>query len=171
MRPVLILLSSNVLGVIVGGLFFLAASRSFNLTEMGRYSVAISIQWVTVGLIGTGLSVAAIRVSSDYLRVGDRAAAAGVISLAFILAALMSLFLAGISLAVTHSISNQQFLSGPLLALVAIWAGARAMLDCLRSGLPVQRLYTRVGLLMVLSAVTGLASLGIVLWVDSLTLK
>ena len=60
-RPVSLLLASNILGTAVAGVFFLTASWNLTLEQMGSYAVAISIQWVTVGLIGSGLSVAVIR--------------------------------------------------------------------------------------------------------------
>jgi O-antigen/teichoic acid export membrane protein len=171
LHPILTLLSSNILGVVVGGVFFLAASLSFDLKEMGFYTVAISVQWIAAGVIGTGLSVAIIRVSTDYLITGERAAAAGMVGAAYVAAGTVSVFAATICLGLTQLTAKQPLLSGGILALVFLWAGARSMIDCLRSGLLIQQQYTRVGLLMILSTITGLAAFGTVVLIGPLTLK
>ena len=49
------LLSSNLLGTLSGGVFFLMASWNLPIEEMGRYAVAISAQWIAVGLVGSGM--------------------------------------------------------------------------------------------------------------------
>ena len=66
-KPIISLLTSNFLGAAVGGAFFLYASWSFDLSEMGRYTVVISIQWVVVGLLGSGLSTAVVRLAAGQL--------------------------------------------------------------------------------------------------------
>src|ERR671925_1192376 len=97
-RPILTLLSSNLLGAVVGGAFFLSASRSFDLAEMGLYAVALSTYWIIAGLVGTGLHVATVRLSTDYLTAGDLAAAAEIVTLAVLAAGGLSLLMAGLSL-------------------------------------------------------------------------
>lgn len=169
MKPILTLLSSNILGVLVGGIFFLTASWYFDLASMGVYSVAISIQWIAVGVIGTGLSVAAIRVATDYLAKEEFSYSSGIIISAYILAAIFSLSLVGISIGLEKIYTKPSAISWELINLAFLWAGGRAMIDCLRSGMLIQRQYNRVAILMVLSAATGLLSLGVVLFWGNLT--
>jgi O-antigen/teichoic acid export membrane protein len=83
-RPVIFLLSGNLLGAAVGGVFFLTATQRFSLEEMGHYAVAISFQWVMFGIFGTGLSIATIRFARDYYAVDDRAGATSVMTQAAI---------------------------------------------------------------------------------------
>lgn len=168
-RPILTLLGSNVLGLMVGGVFFLLASWYFDLVQMGLYSVAISIQGIVAGFLGTGLGVASIRVSSGYLAAGERSAAAGVIALAYTTAAFLSLGIAAACMGLPYLVSRPLFLPAKLLVLVVLWAGARSMIECLRSGLLAQQDYPRIVMLMVLSAVTGLMSLGLIFLVGPLT--
>jgi hypothetical protein len=79
-RPILTLLSGNLLGTVVGGAFFLAASWRFGLDDMGRYAVAISAQWVAFGLIGPGMATTTLRFAGDRFATGDRPGAAGVVA-------------------------------------------------------------------------------------------
>jgi O-antigen/teichoic acid export membrane protein len=157
------LLSSNVLGAMAGGVFFLVASRSFELDEMGRYGMAIGIQWVMVGLLGSGLSVAVIRLAADALASDDRPDAFGIVIGGIGIAAGVSLVVAALGVTVGHLAPDAPFgLGGTTLGWVALWGGGRSMLDCVRSGLLVERRYDRAAVLMVLSAVTGLTTLLVV---------
>ena len=54
--PIAKLLSGNLLGTFAGGVFFLAASWTLPIEEMGHYAVAISAQWIGVGLVVIGTS-------------------------------------------------------------------------------------------------------------------
>jgi O-antigen/teichoic acid export membrane protein len=170
-RAILTLFSSNLLGAVVGGAFFLSASRSFDLAEMGLYAVALSTYWIITGLLGTGLHVATVRLSTDYLTAGDLAAAAEIVTLAVLTAGALSLLMAGLSLGSNLLTAAQLFLLGPLLALVALWAGARSVQDCLFAGLLVKQQFSRASLLLSLSAATGLVSLIGMLLAGSLTLR
>src|SRR4029453_3858831 len=169
-RPILTLLSSNLLAAVVGGGFFLSASRSFDLAEMGLYAVALSTHWIIAGLIGTGLHVATVRLSTDSLEAGDRAPAAEIVTLAVLTAGGLSLLVAGLSLGANLLTAAQLFLLGPLLALVALWAGARSVQDCLLAGLLGKQKFSRASLLLGLSAVTGSVSLIGMLLAGPLTL-
>jgi O-antigen/teichoic acid export membrane protein len=171
MRPILTLLSGNFVGAAAGGVFFLAASWNFDLEEMGRYAVAISAQWVAFGLVGTGLSVATVRLTTDRLLAGDRGGAAGVVAMAAATSATISLSAAGLCLAVASLAAGRSGLPGEVMALVALWAGARALLDCVRAGLLAQQEFTRVALLMLLSAATGLTALLVTVLGEPLTLE
>jgi O-antigen/teichoic acid export membrane protein len=170
-QPLLILFGSNLLGAIVGGIFFLFASWDFDLEGIGLYAVAINTQWIVVGLVGTGLSVATIRLSTDFLVTGKREAAGGVVLLSVLISIGICLFGAVIGGVITLFPAKSFLLPGGFMVLIALWAGARSALDCLRSGLLAQQQYNRVGLLMVLSTIVGLVSLVIVLLSGSLTLK
>jgi O-antigen/teichoic acid export membrane protein len=160
-RPILVLLISNLLGTAVAGVFFLVASRSFTLATMGGYTVAISIQWVAVGLVGTGLSVATIRLSTDMLTEGDRSRAAGLVVLAVATAVCFSVLAAAAGLAIGQQLLDAPIFTADMLALAILWAGARATLDCIRSGLLADQRFNRVAILMGISAVTGLGALGL----------
>jgi O-antigen/teichoic acid export membrane protein len=170
-RPISTLFASNLLGAIAGGVFFLVASRSFDLEEMGRYAVLISAQWIAVGLLGTGLSVATVRLATDRLLAGERSAAAGVVATSAIIAVAISLSAAGLCLGLAPLSASWFGIPAQLLALVALWAGGRSLLDCVRAGLLAQQQFNRVGLLMVLSASTGLLSLLVVVLTGPLTLE
>ena len=138
--PVLTLLSSNVVGAAAGGLFFLIASRAFDLEEMGRYTVAIGLQWVLVGLVGSGLSVAVIRLAADAIAADDRPAAAGIVSVGILFSAGLGIAVATIGFAVGRGDGFAPFgLDGTILGWVALWGGARSVLDSIRSGLLVER--------------------------------
>lgn len=171
LRPILLLLSGNLLGAAVGGAFFFAASWRFPLEEMGRYAVAISTQWVTFGLIGTGVSIATLRLVRDRLAASDRPGGAGII----VNAALGVVALA-LLVALVGWLALERFGVGvsiaPLLAVLAVlWAGARALLDVLRSGLLAQQDFRRTAVLTVLSAATGLTALVVTLLTGELTVR
>ncbi len=169
MRNILTLLAGNCLGTVVGAVFFLSASRNFSLSQMGLYGVAISVQWILAGIAGTGLHVATVRLTTAHLSAGNRAAAAGVVALAAMTASAITLSAAAFCLVLSRVVSL--FLPGELLAMAALWAGGRLVLECVRAGLLVQQQYTRVCLLMCLSAITGLGSLGVAFLRGPLTLE
>jgi O-antigen/teichoic acid export membrane protein len=168
-RPVLLLLSGNLVGAVVGGTFFLAAVQRFSLEQMGRYAVAISFQWITFGLIGTGLAIATLRLARDRLASGDRAGAAGVVANAIIITSVATLVLAAIAWAGLARLGAVLQLDPVVGALSVLWAGARALLDILRSGLLAQQDFRRTSLLTSASAATGLAALTLVLSSGELT--
>ncbi len=170
MRPIALLLGANLVGAAAGGVFFLVASWSFDLAGMGGYGIAISVHWVAVGLVGTGLSVATIRLVTDRLAAGDPRAAGGLVALSTCLAVVASLLLAGAGYLAGRAGLPGPLLPGPTLALALLWAGARSAMDCLRSGLLARQEYSRAALLMLASAATGLASLGAALATGPLTL-
>jgi O-antigen/teichoic acid export membrane protein len=171
MQPVMILLGSNFIGLLVGGCFFLNAAWKFDLSQMGIYSLAISIQVIVTGFIGNGLSVATVRLATDYIAADDRPAAGGIVAFSVIIPAGLCLLGAAICVGLPHIAAYNQFLTGEVLALVALWAGGASMLACLKSGLLAQRNYKGAGMLTVLSAVTGLLSLITVLLGGPLTVK
>jgi O-antigen/teichoic acid export membrane protein len=158
---VLALLAGNLVGAAVGGIFFLVASWRFDLEEMGRYAIAISIQWVVFGLFGTGLAVATLRVARDRLGAGDRAGAAGVVAGALAIGggvvALLALGCAALPL------GAEALLAPRVLALAVAWAGARTLLECIRSGLLAEQRFGRAAILSGVSAATGLAALAFAL--------
>ncbi len=170
LHPVALLLGANLVGAAAGGVFFLVASWSFDLAGMGGYGLAISVHWVAVGLVGTGLSVATIRLVTDRIGAGDRPAAAGVVALAAVLAVAGCGALAVAGFLLGSSGATGPLLPGRVLALALTWAAARSTMDCLRSGLLARREYGRAAVLMLASAATGLVSLGIALASGSLTL-
>jgi len=171
LRPILTLLTSNMLGTAVGGVFFLVASHKFDLQEMGLYAVAISVQWILAGLLGTGLSIATIRLASDHLTAGEGRATAGVVAVAAATAGTISLVAALLCYGLAALFPDAAFLPARLLGLAALWAGARSVLDCLRSGLLAQKNFTRAAVLMVGSGVTGLTALGLTLISGPFTLQ
>lgn len=168
-RSLLVLLSGNVLGAAVGGTFFLVASWLLSLEEMGRYAVAISVQWVSFGLIGTGLSIAALRVTRDRLAAEDRPGAAGVIVNALIAVCGLVLLLGTGAYALLSAFGDRVAIAPRLAVLAILWAGARALLDALRSGLLAQQNFPRAAILTSLSAGTGLLSLALALTTGELT--
>jgi O-antigen/teichoic acid export membrane protein len=170
-RPILVLLTGNLLGAAVGGIFFLLASRRFSIDEMGRYTIAISAQFVTFGLIGTGLSIATLRLTRDRLAAGDRPGAAGTIANALTGITLMALVLSIASFFVL-GLAPTQFALVPVLAVLAIlWAGARGLLDILRSGLLAQQDFSRTAILTILSAASGLIALTVVMASGEFTVR
>ena len=168
-RPILLLLSGNFIGAAVGGAFFLVASQRFSLEQMGRYAVAISFQWVAFGLIGTGLAISTLRIARDRLALDDRAGAAGVVASAAIAASLLTVVAAIISYGVLVLFRAALGIDPLLGVLAVLWAGARALLDCIRSGLLAQQDFRRTALLTGASAATGLVALSIVVSSEELT--
>ncbi len=168
-RSILMLLSGNVLGAAVGGMFFLVASWLFSLEEMGRYAVAISVQWVSFGLIGTGLSIATLRVTRDRLAADDRPGAAGVIVNALIAVCGLVLLLGTGAYALLSAFGDRVAIAPRLAVLAIVWAGARALIDALRSGLLAQQDFPRAAILTSLSAATGLLSLVVALTTGGIT--
>ncbi len=166
--PVAQLFSGNLLGAIGGGVFFLTASWSLSIEDMGRYAVAISAQWIGVGLVGTGLAVATLRLAADRLDRDDPAGAAGIVAqgaaTALAVTVAILLLLAGFGLAMPGTL-------GPIPALIVGWAGARSFIDCVRSGFLARHQFGRATMLMVGSTVTGLAALAAVLLAAPLTLE
>jgi O-antigen/teichoic acid export membrane protein len=167
-RPLAKLLSGNLVGTFAGGIFFLTASWSLPIEEMGRYAVTISAQWIAVGLVGSGLSVATLRLAADRLDATDRAGAAGAVcqsaATAFGLALVAVLAGVGLGWLVPESMAS-------LPPLVAGWAGARSIIDCLRSGLLATHRFGRAALLMVGTATTGLSALAVAVASGPLTLE
>lgn len=159
MRAILTLLASNTLGTVVAGVFFLVASWKFDLQQMGLYAVAISVQWIFAGLLGSGLSVSTVRLATDQLKAGNRSAAAGIVASATATGAGVSVALAAAAFGLALVAPAQPFLPGELMALAALWAGGRAVIDCLRAGLLAQQQFTRAAALMAISAGTGLTAL------------
>ncbi|HEX6316375.1 MAG TPA: hypothetical protein VFZ73_16005, partial [Gemmatimonadaceae bacterium] len=127
------LLTGNLLGAAVGGVFFIVASRQLSLEGMGRYAVAISLQWVAFGLIGYGLGIATLRVTRDRLAAGDRQGAAGVVGYAIISAGSITLLVAAVAYWLLGALTSR--IAPGNAALAILWAGCRAMLECSRSGL------------------------------------
>jgi O-antigen/teichoic acid export membrane protein len=168
-RPILLLLSGNFIGAAVGGTFFLVASQRFSLEQMGRYAVAISFQWVAFGLIGTGLAISTLRIARDRLALDDRAGAAGVVASATIAASLLTVIAAIASYAFLVFFGAALGIDPLLGVLAVLWAGARALLDCIRSGLLAQQDFRRTALLTSASAATGLAALVIAVSAEELT--
>jgi len=162
-RSILVLLSGNVLGAAVGGAFFLTASQSFSLEEMGRYAVAISVQWVAFGLIGTGLSIATLRITRDRLSSADRRGAAGVLVSAAISVCVLALLLGAGAYGLLRAVGERVGISPVLAVLAVAWAGSRALLDAMRSGLLAQQDFRRAALLTSTAAATGLLALTIAL--------
>jgi O-antigen/teichoic acid export membrane protein len=170
-RPIVTLLGGNLLGAAVGGAFFLTASWRFDLPEMGRYAVAISVQWVAFGLIGTGVSIATLRFANDRLAANDRAGAAGVVVTSSLAASAASLGLAAVCFLGLRAAGTEAALTPRVAALAVLWAGGRALLDCMRSGLLAQQDFARTALLTSLSAATGLGALAFAAASDDLPLE
>jgi O-antigen/teichoic acid export membrane protein len=171
MQPVMILLGSNFIGLVVGGFFFLIAAKNFGLDEMGVYGLAISIQAVFTGFIGNGISVATVRLASDYLDANDNPAAAGIAAYSIIIPAGLCIIAAVICYGLSEIGLSGEFLQAGMLLMVALWAGGASVLVCIKAGLLAQRNYKMAGLLTVLRAVTGLLSLIIVLISGPLTVR
>jgi O-antigen/teichoic acid export membrane protein len=169
MRPVATLLASNLFGAVVAGVFFLAASWSFDLTEVGRYALALTIQWCVAGLVGRALQVATVRLTVKALAGPDPTAAGGVALLAVMISAGLSLLAAGVSWGLGR-FADAWLLPSGLLALVFLWAGARSVLDCLTGSLLARQQYSRAALLVVLTALISLATLVGILLGGPLTL-
>jgi O-antigen/teichoic acid export membrane protein len=156
-------MSGNLLGAVVGGIFFIIASRLFSIQDMGRYFVAISLHWISFGLLGTGLAIATLRVARDRLQAGDQAGAAGVVAIAGSTGMLAGLALALVAYAVLWLLPVHPGMAPEVAFLAILWAGARALLDCVRSGLLAQQRFARAAILSAFTAVTGLGALLIVI--------
>jgi O-antigen/teichoic acid export membrane protein len=161
-------LSGNLLGTFAGAVFFFTASWTLPIEEMGHYAVAISTQWIAVGLVGSGLSVATLRLAADRLDAADLAGAAGVVcqSAATALAVTLVAVLVGWAIGVAAPDTM-----GSLPPLIAGWAGARSIIDCIRSGLLASQDFGRAALLMVGTAATGLTALAVAVTSGPLTLE
>jgi O-antigen/teichoic acid export membrane protein len=170
-RPILTLLSGNLLGTVVGGAFFLAASWRFGLDDMGRYAVAISAQWVAFGLIGPGMATTTLRFAGDRFATGDRPGAAGVVAGSALTVSGAALLLALVCYGVVNGLIVSTVLSPALVATAVLWGGARALLDCLRSGLLAQQDFARAAMFTAVSAATGLAALLIALLPGDLSVE
>jgi O-antigen/teichoic acid export membrane protein len=170
-RAILTLLSGNLLGAAAGGVFFLTASHHFDLAMMGHYALAISAQFIAVGLLGTGLSVATVRIATDRLLAGAQGAAAGAVAISASIAIGVSVGAALLSTLAAGLISDSFVLSSRATTLVVLWAGARSLQDCIRAGLLAERHFGRAALLMVMSAGTGLTALTVTVLSGPLTLE
>jgi O-antigen/teichoic acid export membrane protein len=168
-RPVLLLLSGNLFGAVVGGIFFIVASRLFTLEEMGRYVVAISVHWISFGLLGTGLSIATLRVARDRLLAGDQSGAAGIVGIAGTTGMVGGLLLASAAFVFLTFVPVHPGLEPRVAFLAIAWAGARALLDCVRSGLLAQQRFMRAAILSALTAASGLSALVIMSSTGKLT--
>jgi len=166
--PIAKLLSGNLLGTGAGAVFFLTASWTLSIEEMGHYAVAISTQWIAVGLVGSGLSVAALRLAADRLDAADLAGASGIVSQSAATALAVTLVAVLVGWAI--GIAAPETL-GSLPPLIAGWAGARSVIDCIRSGLLASQRFGRAALLMAGTAVTGLTALAIAVMSGPLTLE
>lgn len=169
--PVAVLLLANLVSTVVGGLYFLAASRSLSLADMGLYTVAISLQLLFSSIVGGGLHVATVRLGAEHLRHHRRAEAAGLVTFSLLLACAATLLAGGLSLAAEGlGLLRSHYLAFPFLLLVTVWAGSRTVVNCELGGLLAQqRLYLGAGLVL-LGALTGLASLGAAMLGGPLTL-
>ncbi len=154
-------------------MFFLVASWYFDVAEMGFYALAISVQWVLVGIFGSGMSVAVVRLSVDHFGRGDAAGAAGITAIAAGLALLGTTLAAALSLLLLDlpATMGGMPLSATLAPLIALWAGGRAVLECLRASLLARENYRRVAQLTIASAVFGLSALAVVLLTGELDLR
>jgi len=170
-RAISTLTASNLLGMVVGGVFFIVASWQFDLQRFGIYGVAISVQWIVAGLLGAGLSVSTVRLVSDHLAEGDRGAAAGLVAASAATAGGISIVGAALCFGLTWLLPHPFHLPRGLLPLAILWAGGRAVLETLRGGLLAQQQFTRAATLMAISAGTGLAALGLVFLTGSFTLE
>ncbi|MBW2541930.1 MAG: lipopolysaccharide biosynthesis protein [Deltaproteobacteria bacterium] len=162
------LLSGNLLGTFAGAVFFLTASWTLPIEQMGHYAVAISTQWIAVGLVGSGLSIATLRLAADRLGAGDLAGAAGVVSQSAVTALTVTLVAVLVCWAIGAAAPE---ITGPLPPLIAGWAGARSVIDCIRSGLLASQSFGRAALLMVGTAITGLTALAVAVMSGPLTLE
>lgn len=167
-HPVLLLLTGNMLGAAVGGAFFLTASWRLSLEDMGRYAAVISLQWVAFGLIGHGLGIATLRVARNRIAESDHKGALGIVAYAVLTAMSLSV----ITAALVYWFIEITFTSriAPEIAAIAIlWAGARAMLECTRSGLLAEQRFARSAALSVSSGVAGLTALLLTLFTGEFT--
>jgi O-antigen/teichoic acid export membrane protein len=163
------LLTGNMLGAAVGGVFFLSASWLLSIEDMGRYAVTISAQWIAFGVVGHGLGIATLRVSRDRLAAADREGALGVVAYAVITAATLSLTGAAAAYWILELVSSSR-IAPESAALAILWAGCRAMMEATRSGLLAELRFARAAFLSVASGVAGLFSLGTVLLTGEFTI-
>jgi O-antigen/teichoic acid export membrane protein len=168
--PLTALLFANLVGTVVGGLYFVVASRRLSLGDMGLYTAAISLQLIFTSIVGGGLHVATVRLGAGYLRRQRRPEAAGLVALSLLLTAALALLAAGLGLALSGTgILGLTSLRTALL-LTAGWAGSRTLVNCELAGLLAQQ-RPRLGAgLMLLGALTGLLSLGAAVFGGPLTL-
>jgi O-antigen/teichoic acid export membrane protein len=162
------LLTGNLMGAAVGGAFFLTASRLLSLEDMGRYAVAISLQWVVFGLIGHGLGIATLRVARDRVAAGDHKGANGVVAYAVLTAASVAIIAAAAAYSLIELTGMTTFSPGRV-ALAILWAGCRAVLECTRSGLFAEQRFARSALLSVASGAAGLSALVLTLLTGEFT--
>ena len=167
-HPLVKLLGGNLLGTAAGGVFFVVATLSLSIEEMGRYTAAISAQWVAVGLLGSGLAVATLRLAALGLERGERRVAAGVVVQAQSIVLVVTALVALAAYALHASMPERV---GVVPLWVVGWAGARAFIDCIRSGLLANHEFGRSAMLMVFTAVTGLGALGAVYATGELTVE
>lgn len=160
-RPILLLLSGNLIGAAVGGTFFFLASWRLSIEDMGRYAVAISVHWIAFGLFGTGLALATLRIARDRLAAGDRPGAAGVVLTAGLSGLLLTMAGAGVVYWIFRGLGIRVSLAHGIVFLTVSWAASRVLLECLRSGLLAEEDYNRVALLSVTSAATGLTAIAV----------
>jgi O-antigen/teichoic acid export membrane protein len=73
-------------------------------------------------------------------------------------------------LVIDNHLAGAGYLSGRLLALVALWAVARSLIDLTRSGLLAQQRYEDAARVTVLSALTGACALFAIIQLGELTL-
>jgi hypothetical protein len=137
---------------------------------MGLYAFAISAQWILVGLFGTGPGVAVVRLSVEQFASGNGQKAAGIAIMAAGTAITGTVAVAIVG-GTAAEISSGSGFSATAAVLVAIWAGGRSVLECLRSSLLSQELYGRVAVLTVAGAIVGLCALGLILATGDLTIE
>jgi O-antigen/teichoic acid export membrane protein len=169
-RPIALLLGSNMVATAAGGVFFLAASWEFSLADMGLYVLAISIQWLLVGLVGTGMGVAVVRLSVERLEQNDEPGAGGLALMSAATAATVSLFF-GVLGVLGARIGLGAPFTATTAALVALWAGGRVVLECLRSSILAREQYRRAAALTISGAAAGLTALAGVMLTGSLTIE
>ncbi len=151
-------------------MFFLTASWTFTLAEMGVYVLAISVQWLLVALLGTGMGIAVVRLSVERFRQNDVQGAGGIAFMSAATAAAGSVLLGVVGVVAATSEISISF-TPTLAALVAAWAGGRSVLECLRSSILAREEYGRAATLTMAGAVAGLSALGVVVVTGQLNLE
>lgn len=169
--PIVVLFLANLLGAVVGGLYFLAAARHLSLRDMGLYTAAISLQLIFASIVGGGLHVALVRLGAAHLRSGRRAEAAGLTLMSLLLCASLALLAAALA-RVTALLPPSWHLNLPttVLLLATLWAGSRTVINCELGALLAEERYRRGAGLMLLNAGVGLAALSLTLATGPLTL-
>ncbi|HYQ70622.1 MAG TPA: hypothetical protein VET88_01700, partial [Gammaproteobacteria bacterium] len=89
---------------------------------------------------------------------------------ALVLVLLVGFLAAALLLIVDDHLAGAGYLSGRLLALVAVWAVARSLLDIIRSALLAQQRYVDAARVTALSALTGAVALFTIIQLGELTL-